>query len=97
MKYIRFFFPQAKLYSDSEPVAAKAEAVVLLKQLDYPVGPEHFHSSLLIAVLQLMAYGKDVSQFFMKPLQPCKLFSYILWYGIIGGKVLDWRPIVSKL
>ncbi|RWR94284.1 vacuolar protein sorting-associated protein 51 [Cinnamomum micranthum f. kanehirae] len=28
---------QAKLYSDSEPVAAKAEAVVLLKQLDYPV------------------------------------------------------------
>eukprot|EP00268_Persea_americana_P047209 TRINITY_DN4904_c0_g1_i1.p1 TRINITY_DN4904_c0_g1~~TRINITY_DN4904_c0_g1_i1.p1 ORF type:complete len:780 (-),score=143.32 TRINITY_DN4904_c0_g1_i1:167-2506(-) len=28
---------QAKLYSDSEPVLAKAEAVVLLKQLDYPV------------------------------------------------------------
>lgn len=42
MKYICFFFPQAKLYSDSEPVAAKAEAVVLLKQLDYPVGPDIF-------------------------------------------------------
>lgn len=28
---------QAKLYSDSEPIEARAEAVVLLKQLNYPV------------------------------------------------------------
>ncbi|XP_058077421.1 vacuolar protein sorting-associated protein 51 homolog isoform X2 [Magnolia sinica] len=28
---------QVKLYSDSEPVAARADAVVLLKQLDFPV------------------------------------------------------------
>ncbi|XP_077240800.1 vps51/Vps67 family (components of vesicular transport) protein isoform X2 [Tasmannia lanceolata] len=28
---------QAKLYSDSEPITARAEAVVLLKQLDFPV------------------------------------------------------------
>ena len=28
---------QAKLYADSEPIEARAEAVVLLKQLNYPV------------------------------------------------------------
>jgi hypothetical protein len=28
---------QAKLYSDSEPIEARAEAVVLLKQLNFPV------------------------------------------------------------
>jgi vacuolar protein sorting-associated protein 51 len=28
---------QEKLYSDSEPIEARAEAVVLLKQLNYPV------------------------------------------------------------
>jgi hypothetical protein len=36
---------QAKLYSDSEPIEARAEAVVLLKQLNFPV--DNLKSSLL--------------------------------------------------
>jgi hypothetical protein len=40
------FLLQGQLYSDSEPIEARAEAVVLLKQLNFPVGILFFYPSL---------------------------------------------------
>ncbi|KAJ3697586.1 hypothetical protein LUZ61_001291 [Rhynchospora tenuis] len=54
---------QGKLYSDSEPIEARAEAVVLLKQLNFPV--DNLKTSLLEkledCLLKLEDESKDVS------------------------------------
>ncbi|XP_020113910.1 vacuolar protein sorting-associated protein 51 homolog [Ananas comosus] len=51
---------QAKLYSDSEPIEARAEAVVLLKQLNFPV--ENLKTNLLEKLEDCLLKFKDESK-----------------------------------
>ena len=47
-------FPsQGKLFSDSESIQARAEAAVLLKQLDFPVGTATFRLEYLACCVKV--------------------------------------------
>ncbi|KAG9457884.1 hypothetical protein H6P81_002392 [Aristolochia fimbriata] len=66
---------QAKIYSDSEPIATRAEAVALLKQLDFPVNSlkAKLLDKLEISLLELPNEFRNVETIAMSPDEPSNI------------------------